>query len=105
MDEIRQSVRLSSIELHLVAHAVGEQIAKLDAQEREIKVRIDECPEAWSGFMPALNNIGAMKRFYAAITRQVEAVLDVPFLTSDDARTVLAEVGVVFVGGDPLVAA
>lgn len=105
MDEIRQSVRLSSVEMHLVAHAIGEQVAKLDAQERRIRTDIENAPESWSGHQPALSNIHAMRGFYAAISRQIENVLEVPFLTSQDARVVLEEVGIVFVGGDPLVAA
>lgn len=106
MDEIRQSVRLSSIELHLVAAAAQDKLTELDARDKHIQADIaDTGGESYSGWQPAIQNIAGMRRIYQAIVQQVEQALDVPFLTSEDARIALSEAGVVFVGGDPLVAA
>jgi hypothetical protein len=90
------NVNLSPTELTLVAAAVNEKIAWLDASIARLRAQADEA-DAWSMLYEAEDANRIMRAHYAAIIRRIEQALDVPFMDQDEALAILIANGEVTV--------
>jgi len=81
-------LELSPTELTLVAAAVNEKIAWLDASIARLRAQADEA-DAWSMLYEAEDANRIMRLHYAAIIRRIEQALDVPFMDQDEALAIL----------------
>ena len=83
MTDIAIAIRLTPVELTLLAAAVNDKIAWLDTSIARLRA---ENAEAWSLLNDAEDTNRIMRLHYAAIVRRIEQALDVPFVDDDAAR-------------------